>query len=96
MRFVDAFHKIAGQDPGHTSLVAYIGTKFILEAISKTKNAAPDEIKEALKGLSINTPAGMVTINPTTRRSNLGYWYGFTDVQNGQAVFRDVKRGATE
>ncbi len=90
--FTSEYMKAHKKTPGLTALLSYINTKFLLKAIEKAKSTEPKAITEALKGLTVSSPIGDVTMGAKTRRSDLGYWYGYTDVKNGKPILRDFYR----
>ncbi len=91
--FIDAYQKRFGAEPGELAFRSYIATKFVLEAISKAGSDKPAAITQALRGLTIQTPAGAVTMDATSQRSNLGYWYALTGVEENKPVLHDVVHG---
>lgn len=91
-KFMSLYESKFGSVPGLTVLISYITTKFTLEAIKKSKSSDPLKIREALKGLQIDTPVGRVLMNAKTRQSDLGYWYGITDVRDGKPILKDFFR----
>lgn len=57
-------------------VLAYIGVKFYAAAAEKAGSIESDDIAEALKGLSIDTPVGPRTINPDDHQADTGQFWG--------------------
>ncbi len=64
-KFVAAFRAKTGNDPDAYDLAAYETMLLALKAFEKTKgDTNPEKLRQALRGLKIETPAGEVRISP--------------------------------
>ena len=67
-RFVEAFGKANnGLRPNFMAVGAYDGMRVILEAAKVTQGTGGDALLQAMKGQSIESPRGPVSIDPQTR-----------------------------
>lgn len=70
-KYVAAYSKIAGKRPGAIAVGGYDGMALIYAAINKLDGDVADgaKVMEAIKGITIESPRGKVTIDPGTRDS---------------------------
>jgi branched-chain amino acid transport system substrate-binding protein len=52
--------------------------QFLVEAIAKAKSIDADQVSAALKGLTVNTPTGPMTIRAKDHNATRGQLYGKT------------------
>jgi branched-chain amino acid transport system substrate-binding protein len=64
--------------PSSWPIQGYIGMQFLAEAITKAKSTDSDKVSAALKGLTVNTPTGPMTIREKDHNANRGQLYGKT------------------
>ena len=64
--------------PSSWPIQGYIGMQFLAEAIAKAKSTDSDKVSAALKGLTVNTPTGPMTIREKDHNANRGQLYGKT------------------
>ncbi|GAB4064450.1 ABC transporter substrate-binding protein [Ancylobacter sonchi] len=66
--FVEAFRKAYGHRPNHIAVHAYDGMRLVYEALKKTGGSTNgQQLVDAMKGLSWESPRGPITIDPATR-----------------------------
>jgi branched-chain amino acid transport system substrate-binding protein len=64
--------------PSSWAIQGYIGLQFLAEAIKKANSTDSDKVAKALLGLSVDTPAGKLTIRESDHQANRGQLYGKT------------------
>src|SRR5438034_1060466 len=64
--------------PSSSAIPGYLGMQFLVEAIKKANSADSDKVAKALLGLSVDTPAGKLTIREKDHQANRGQLYGKT------------------
>ena len=64
--------------PSSWAIQGYIGMQFLTEAIKKANSTDADKVSKALLGLSVETPAGTLTIREKDHQANRGQLYGKT------------------
>jgi branched-chain amino acid transport system substrate-binding protein len=64
--------------PSSWAIQGYIGMQFLAEAIKKASGTDSDKVAKALLGLSVDTPAGKLTIREKDHQANRGQLYGKT------------------
>ncbi|MBI4269785.1 MAG: ABC transporter substrate-binding protein [Candidatus Rokubacteria bacterium] len=64
--------------PSSWSIQGYIGMQFLAEAIKKAGSTKSDAVSKGLLGLSVDTPAGKLTIREKDHQANRGQLYGKT------------------
>lgn len=64
--------------PSSWAIQGYMGMQFLAEAIKKANSTDSDKVAKALLGLSVDTPAGRVTIREKDHQANRGQLYGKT------------------
>jgi len=64
--------------PSSWAIQGYIGMQFLTEAIKKANSTDSDKVAKALLGLSVDTPAGKLTIREKDHQANRGQLYGKT------------------
>ena len=75
------FHsKLSGQLGTHETtmwpVLAVIGVRMYAAAVRQAGSLDPDLVAEALRGMSIDTPVGPRTIDPTTHQTDTGQFWG--------------------
>src|SRR5205823_3598857 len=76
--------------PSSWAIQGYIGMQFLVEAIKKANSADSDKVAKALLGLSVDTPAGKLTIREKDHQANRGQLYGKT-VKDAKYPFAIMK-----
>jgi len=64
--------------PSSWAIQGYMGMQFLVEAIKKAGGTDSDKVSRALRGLSVDTPAGRITIREKDHQANRGQLYGKT------------------
>src|SRR6266571_5313008 len=64
--------------PSSWAIQGYIGMQFLTEAIKKAGSTDSDKVAKALLGLTVDTPAGKLTIREKDHQANRGQLYGKT------------------
>ena len=64
--------------PSSWPIQGYIAMQFLTEAIAKAKSTESDKVSAALKGLTVMTPTGSMTIRAKDHNANRGQLYGKT------------------
>ncbi len=64
--------------PSSWPIQGYIGMQFLVAAINKAKSTDSDKVSAALMGLTVETPAGPMTIRAKDHTANRGQLYGKT------------------
>jgi branched-chain amino acid transport system substrate-binding protein len=76
--------------PSSWAIQGYIGMQFLAEAIKKANGTDSDKVAKALLGLSVETPAGKLTIREKDHQANRGQIYGKT-VKDAKYPFAIMK-----
>jgi branched-chain amino acid transport system substrate-binding protein len=76
--------------PSSWAIQGYIGMQFLTEAIKKANSTDSDKVAKALLGLSVDTPAGTLTIRAKDHQANRGQLYGKT-VKDSKYPFAIMK-----
>jgi branched-chain amino acid transport system substrate-binding protein len=76
--------------PSSWAIQGYIGMQFLVEAIKKANSTDSDKVSKALLGLSVDTPAGKLTIREKDHQANRGQLYGKT-VKDAKYTFPIMK-----
>jgi branched-chain amino acid transport system substrate-binding protein len=78
--------------PSSWAIQGYIGIQVLAEAIKKAGSTDSDKVAKALLGLSIETPAGKLTIRERDHQANRGQLYGKTakDAKYPFAIMKPV------
>ena len=94
--FVDAYKAKFNEGPKIGSLVGYMTVKSIAAAIAKAGSTETDAIKEAFKGLGVDTPVGQITFRKQDHQATMGAWVGTIALKDGAGVMVDwsYKNGA--
>src|SRR5262250_806631 len=64
--------------PSSWAIQGYIGMQFLTEAIKKAGSTDTEKVAKALLGLTVDTPAGKLTIREKDHQANRGQLYGKT------------------
>ena len=84
--FYDELAKRSGtEETAMWPVLAYTGVKFIAAAAEKAGAMDSDKLSAALKGLTIDTPAGPRTIDPETHQADTGQFWGPMKKVEGRA-----------
>jgi branched-chain amino acid transport system substrate-binding protein len=78
--------------PSSWCIQGYIGMQFLAEAIKKAGATDSEKVAKALLGLSVDTPAGKLTIREKDHQANRGQLYGKTvkDTRYPFAIMKPV------
>jgi len=87
--FVDAYQKRWDDYPRIGSLVGYNTMLSLAAAIKKAGSTETEALVDAMKGLTLDTPAGPITYRAIDHQSTLGAWVGTTDVKDGKGIMVD-------
>jgi len=66
------------EQPSSWPIQGYISMQFLVEAIAKAKSIDADKVSAALRGLTVNTPSGPMTIRASDHNATRGQLYGKT------------------
>ena len=66
------------EQPSSWPIQGYISMQFLVEAIAKAKSIDADKVSAALRGLTVNTPSGPMTIRANDHNATRGQLYGKT------------------
>ena len=91
--FIDRFQEIYGKEPGLAGILSYSATLFMLEALKKAGSADAEKIANVASSVSVETPVGLLSMNPQTHVGDFRYWYGKVDLKYGKPVLIDFTRG---
>lgn len=83
--FVAKFTKRTGKNPVLGSMVGYITSLSIFEAVRKAGTTDTNKLVAAFRGLSVQTPIGPIRFRASDGQSTMGAWVGMTKI--------DPKRG---
>jgi branched-chain amino acid transport system substrate-binding protein len=81
------------EHPSSWAIQGYIGVQVLAEAIKKAGGVDSDKVAKALLGLTVETPAGKLTIREKDHQANRGELYGkmAMDPKLGFAVMKPVQ-----
>src|SRR5262249_18585752 len=83
--FVAAFNKSFNMRPDFMAVFGYDGMHVLYEALKKTKGDSDGpKLVEAMKGLSWESPRGMVTLDPATRDLVQDVYFRKVEKRNGE------------
>ncbi|HKU98002.1 MAG TPA: ABC transporter substrate-binding protein [Vineibacter sp.] len=82
------------ETPSSWPVTGYIAMQFLVEAITKAGSIESDKVSAALKGLSVDTPIGKMTMRAKDQQANHGQFWGRTkmDPKYPFAVLENVTR----
>jgi branched-chain amino acid transport system substrate-binding protein len=66
------------EHPSSWAIQGYTGMQFLTEAIKKAGSTESDKVSRALRGLSVDTPVGKLTIREKDHQANRGTLFGKT------------------
>jgi len=92
--FLDAYRKAFDDYPRLGSVVGYVSLKMLAAAIEKAGSEDPAKVREALLGMTIDTPLGPVTMRAIDQQSDMGTFVGTLTVQDGKPRMVDWRYGA--
>ncbi|NND64802.1 MAG: ABC transporter substrate-binding protein, partial [Gammaproteobacteria bacterium] len=95
-QFLTAFRKKFQKDPSFGALHGYIGLKFLATAIQQAGSTNADAISNALKGITIDSPVGPLTMRAIDNHPNIGVWIGETAVENDRAYVKNIVFNSAE
>ncbi len=87
--FVDAYSAEHDTNPGLGSLVGYMTAQSIATAIEQAGSTETDAIRDAFKGLEVETPVGTITYREIDHQSTMGAFVGTTALRDGGGVMVD-------
>ncbi|MEM8836865.1 MAG: ABC transporter substrate-binding protein [Pseudomonadota bacterium] len=87
--FISAYEAKFGEGPKLASLVGYATVKSIAAAISAAGSTETEAIKNAFKGLNVDTPVGPITYRTQDHQSTMGAFVGKTTVKDGKGIMVD-------
>lgn len=94
----NAFEKLYLQSTGENFVPAFAADGYMemwlfAKAMEKAKSVETDKVIAALKGLTMDTPKGTMTVRGCDQKCDLGEWWGVTkyDAQLGYTVLTNVK-----
>jgi branched-chain amino acid transport system substrate-binding protein len=81
--FVTAYQQRWDDYPRIGSLVGYMTVQSIAAALEKAGSTETEAIREAFKGLEVETPVGRITYRDIDHQSTMGAYVGTTTLQDG-------------
>jgi branched-chain amino acid transport system substrate-binding protein len=84
VRFKNAYIARFKDHPRWNSVVGYITYKAVINAIAKAKSTNPEDLVNALTGLSFEGPVGTVTYRTVDNQAAMPYFIGKLGKQNGK------------
>lgn len=85
--FHDRYVARYSTEPDGVSYDGYKIMQFSIEALRKAKNLDGDSIAEALRGLQVESPIGLLTMRPEEQQIYNNYWLGYTHNNDGKGSF---------
>jgi branched-chain amino acid transport system substrate-binding protein len=89
-KFVSAYQKAYGSPPSYNAEGAYVAVYAYKQAIEKAGKLDGKAIRDALSGMSIDTPAGMITLRKGDNQALIGPTWGRTAAMNEQDKIRSL------
>lgn len=87
--FLTAYRNAYNDFPRLGSVVGYTAMKTIAAAIAKAGSTDTPALVEAMKGLSVDSPFGIISFRVGDHQSTMGAFVGTTVVKNGQGAMID-------
>ncbi len=88
-KFVDAYQKQFNERPGIGSLVGYMTAQSIAAAITKAGSTETDALRDAFKGLDVDTPVGKINFRTQDHQATMGAWVGKTALKDDKGIMVD-------
>ncbi|MEO9653512.1 ABC transporter substrate-binding protein [Marinomonas sp.] len=88
-RFKDAYEAKFGEYPRAGSVVGYTSIKSVAAAIKKAGSTDTNDLIQAFKGLSLETPFGDIVYRPQDHQSTFGAYVGKTALVDGKGEMVD-------
>lgn len=76
--YVKSYMEKYGAPPTSHSMYGYVGTQFVLEAMKKAKTTDKEKVIDALRGLTLETIVGAMTIRKYDQQANMPVYVGQT------------------
>jgi len=76
--FVRTYKEKYGSIPGDYSYLGYAAIKTLVEGIKRAKTADQEWVIDALEGITVETPAGALTIRKFDHQGEMGMYVGLT------------------
>lgn len=76
--FLKGYTEMYGRPPINNALYGYVGTQFVLEAMKKAGTTDKEKVIDALRGMTIETPVGLMTIREYDQQADMGVYVGKT------------------
>lgn len=89
-KFVSAYQKAYGSPPSYNAEGAYVAVYAYKQAIEKAGKLDGKAIRDALSGMSIDTPAGMITLRKGDNQALIGPTWGRTAGMNEKDKIRSL------
>lgn len=89
-KFVGAYQKAYGTPPSYNAEGAYVAVHTFKQAIEKAGSLDGNAIRDALSGISVNTPAGEITLRKADNQALIGPTWGRTAAMNEQDKIRSL------
>lgn len=87
--FVSAYQERWDDYPRLGSIVGFMTVQSIAAALEKAGSTETDAIREAFKGLELDTPMGPITYRAIDHQSTMGAYVGTVDLRDGKGVMVD-------
>ncbi|MDI1239985.1 MAG: ABC transporter substrate-binding protein [Polaromonas sp.] len=83
-QFVDAWRKKYNRDPSEMEGGAYTGATTIFQGVQKAGSVKPADVAKALRGASLETVFGTVTMRAQDNQLQIPNYFGIAKLVNGQ------------
>ena len=79
-----------GEIADGSNFIGYMTVKWMAEALERAGSTDGKELAEALKGATLDTYVGEVTMRESDNQANGNYWYGTVVQEGGKAKMTDL------
>lgn len=84
--FVQDYEDKYGELPNVFSVQGYSAAQLLDKGISKAGSVQPEDLTEAMLGISYNSPSGEVTIDPETKNPIQDFYIAKNKMEDGQII----------
>lgn len=84
--FVNAYEEKYGKSPNIFSVQGYDSAQVIDKAIDEVDSVDSDDLVEAIRGISYDSPGGPATIDPETHNPILNFYVAENEMKDGKIV----------
>ncbi|MFC3229680.1 ABC transporter substrate-binding protein [Marinibaculum pumilum] len=87
--FVKAYQERWGEDPRIGSIVGYNTMLAVQAALEKAGSTDTEALRQAMEGLTFDSPMGPITFREIDNQSTMGAWVGKTKLVDGSGIMVD-------